>query len=104
MPLTGISRVCAHIFPRSKFSSNTLLQHPPMPSCYGFGGQFAAVRGGNCWKSLQEKQNRPRQKDRQTDRQLLLLAPPIRLLGPLPLICFFDGTKSEMIVINYLPY
>src|SRR6218665_91284 len=98
MPLTGISRVCAHIFPRSKFSSNTLLQHPPMPSCYAFGGQFAAVRGGNCWKSLQKKQNRRRQKDRQTEsccccwRRLLL--------GPLPLICFFDGTKSEMIVIN----
>ena len=33
-------------------------------------------------------------RDRQTDRQLLLLAPPIRLLDSLPLICFLDGTKS----------
>jgi len=36
--------------------------------------------------------------------QLLLLARPIRLLDSLPLICFLDGTKSQMIVINCLPY
>ena len=42
--------------------------------------------------------------ERQTERQLLLLARPIRLVAPLPLICFFDGTKREMIhvVINFL--
>jgi len=39
-----------------------------------------------------------------TDKQLLLLAPPIRLFVTMPLICFFDGTKSEMIVINCLGY
>jgi len=59
----GISRVCAHIFPRSKFSSHTLLQHPPMHSCYAFCREVAAVREGNCWKSLQKKENRPRQTD-----------------------------------------
>jgi len=36
--------------------------------------------------------------------QLLLLAQHIRLYAPMPMICFFDGTKWEMIVINYLPY
>src|SRR6218665_114459 len=43
--------------------------------------------------------------DRQTERQLLLLARPIRLVAPMPLICFFDGTKREMIVrpINFFP-
>jgi len=40
----------------------------------------------------------------ETDRQLLLLVPPIRLHAPMRLICFFDGTKSEMIVINSLLY
>ena len=43
-------------------------------------------------------------RDRKTDRQLLLLPPSISCLWPMPLICFFDGTKSEMIVINCLPY
>ena len=46
----GISRVCAHIFARSQFSSRTLLQHPQMHSCcscYVIGRQAAAVRGGN---------------------------------------------------------
>ena len=43
------------------------------------------------------------QTDRQTERQLLLLARPIRLVAPMQLICFFDGTKREMIVINFLP-
>jgi len=28
----------------------------------------------------------------------------LKLLRPVPLTCFFDGTKSEMIVINCLPY
>ena len=37
-----------------------------------------------------------RNRQTETDRQLLLLlAPPI---------CFFDGTKSEMIVINCFTY
>jgi len=29
--------------------------------------------------------------------------PPIRALALMPLICFFDGTKSEIIDINSLP-
>jgi len=37
-----------------------------------------------------KKRNRT---DNQTERQLLLLAPPIRLVDPTPPICFFDGTK-----------
>jgi len=41
--------------------------------------------------------------DRQTERQLLLLAQPIRLVAPMTLICFFYGTKREMIVVNTLP-
>ena len=49
------------------------------------------------------KETEQTQTDRQKERQLLLLAPPIRLVAPLPLICFFDGTKREMIVINFLP-
>src|SRR6218665_3346907 len=56
--------------------------------------------GGHHWKTSQKKQDRPIQ----TDTQLLLLSPPIRLVAIMPLICFFDGTKSEMIVINCLPY
>src|SRR6218665_283655 len=87
--------------PGLNFFLRTLLQHPPMHSCYRCYAfvvklQLLCFR----WKSLQKKENRPRQKD----RQLLLLAPPITLLGPIPLIYFFDGTKSEMIVINCLPY
>ena len=50
-----------------------------------------------------KKRNRT-ERDRQTVRQLLLLAQPIRLVAPMTLICFFDGTKREMIVINCLPY
>src|SRR6218665_2043152 len=50
-----------------------------------------------------KKRNRT-ERDRQTERQLLLLAQPIRLVAPMTLICFFDGTKREMIVINCLPY
>jgi len=60
----GISTACAHIFAGSKFSPRTLLQHPQMHSCcscYAFGRQAAAVRGGNSWKSSQKKENRPRQ-------------------------------------------
>src|SRR6218665_3240259 len=61
-----------------------------------FGRPVAGFGGGNHWKSLEKKQHR----SRQTDRQLLLpLAPPIRLHAPMRLIWFFDGTKSEMIVI-----
>jgi len=43
------------------------------------------------------KETEQTQTDRQKERQLLLLAPPIRLVAPSPLICFFDGTKREMI-------
>jgi len=50
------------------------------------------------------KEREQTETERPTDRQLLLLAPPVTLLGPMPLICFFDGTKSQMIVINCLPY
>src|SRR6218665_3920231 len=88
---------------QSKLPSRTLLQHPPIHSCgccYAFGRPVADFRGGNHWKSLEKKQHIPRQ----TDRQLLLLAPPIRLHDPMRLTCFFDGTKSQMIVINCLPY
>src|SRR6218665_2427559 len=49
-----------------------------------------------------KKRNRT-DRDRHTERQLLLLARPIRLVAPMQLICFFDGTKREMIVINFLP-
>src|SRR6218665_2923880 len=89
--------------PGSHFFYCTLLQHPPMHSCdccNALGRPVAAVRRGCHWKSFEKKQDRPRQ----TERQLLLLAPPIRLVAPLPLICFFDGTKREMIVINCFPY
>jgi len=50
------------------------------------------------------KEREQTETERLTNRQLLPLAPPITLLGPMPLICFFDGTKSEKIVINCLPY
>src|SRR6218665_290196 len=49
-----------------------------------------------------KKRNRT-DRGRQTERQLLLLGRPIRLVAPMPLICFIDGTKREMIVINFLP-
>src|SRR6218665_3878111 len=45
-----------------------------------------------------------RHRQTETERQLLLQAPPIRLVAQIPLICFFDGTKSETIVINCFPY
>src|SRR6218665_3565640 len=89
--------------PQSKLSSCTPLQHPLIHSCcccYSFGSPVAAFRGGNHWKSLEKKQHRPRQ----TDRQLLLLVPHIKLHTQMRLICFFDGTKSEMKVIDCLPY
>ena len=79
---------------------------PPLPRLWTGTTQLLlflltdAVRGGNHWKTSQKKQDRPIQ----TDRQLLLLSPPIWLVPIMPLICFFDGTKSEMIVINCLPY
>src|SRR6218665_259396 len=98
--------MCSHLemcVPRSHFSYCTLLQHPPMHSCdFGnaLGRSVAAVRGGNHWKTSEKKQDRPIQ----TDRQLPLLSSPIRLVAIISLICFFDGTKSEMIVINCLPY
>ena len=63
------------------------------------GRPVADFRGGNHWKSLEKKQHRPIQTDRQAERQLLLLAPHDQMR----LICFFDGTKSQMIVINCLP-
>src|SRR6218665_87950 len=97
--------MCSHLemcVPRSHFSYCTLLQHPPMHSCdccNALGRSVAVVRGGNHLKTSQKKQDRPIQ----TDIQLLLLSPPIRLIAIMPLICFFDDTKSEMIVINYLP-
>src|SRR6218665_508085 len=49
-----------------------------------------------------KKRNRT-DRDRQTERQLLLLAQPIRLVAPMTVICFFYGTKREMIVVNTLP-
>jgi len=49
--VVGISRACAHIFARSKFSLRILLRHPRMHSCYAFGRQIAAVRRGNRCKS-----------------------------------------------------
>src|SRR6218665_90485 len=88
--------------PQSKLFSRTLLHHPPIHSCgcgYAFGRPVAGFRVGNDWKSLKKKQDR----SRQTDSCCCWL----RLLGcmpPMGLICFFDGTKSEMIVINCLPY
>src|SRR6218665_2438761 len=51
---------------RSQFSSFTLLQHPPMHSsscCYAFGRPGAAFMGGNHWRSLGKKQDRPLQTD-----------------------------------------
>src|SRR6218665_2995326 len=89
----GISRACAHLL---KCVSPGLTF--PIAHCYNTRQCTAAiaVRGGNHWKTSQKKQDRPIQ----TDRQLPLLSPPIRLVAIMPLICFFDGTKSEMIVIN----
>ena len=58
----GFSRVCAHIFSRSKFSSRTLLQHPPMHSCfscYAFGRQVAAFRGGIVGKVHKRNRTNP---------------------------------------------
>jgi len=82
-------------------SSLTLQQHPPLHRCgYAFSHPVAAVRGGNHWKSLEKKQDRLKE----IDRQLLLLASPIRLVAPMPMIWFWDGTKSEIIDINSLPY
>ena len=66
-----------------------------MPWVNGLSRPVAAVMGGYHWKSLEKNRTQP-------ERQLLLLAPPIRLVAPLPLICFFDGTKRE-IIINFLP-
>jgi len=49
-----------------------------------------------------KKETAPTHTDRQTDS--CCWRPPIRLHVPMRLICFCDGTKSEMIVINCLPY
>jgi len=50
--------------------------------CYALGRPIAGFMEGNHWKSLEKKQDRPRQTDRLNDRQLLLLAPPIGLFAP----------------------
>ena len=45
-------------------------------------------------------------RERKTDRSTVAAASAAyyMLLGPLPLICFYDGTESDMIDINCLPY
>jgi len=72
----GISRVCAHLLlselnmVRYKFSSFTLQQHTPLQrsSCgYALGRPVAGFRGGNHWKSLEKKQDRPTETDKLTD-------------------------------------
>src|SRR6218665_787860 len=74
---------------RSQFPSFTLLQHPPMhisSCCYAFGRPGAAFMGGSLEKFRKEAGQT------NTDRQLMLMAPPIRVFAPMPLIGFFEGT------------
>ena len=94
----GISRACAHLLkcvsPGLTFPIAHMLQHPPMHSrdcCNALGRSVAAATEGNHWKTSQKKQDIPIQ----TDIQLPLLSPPIRLVAIISLICFFDGTKSR---------
>jgi len=63
--------------PQSKLSSRTLLQHLPIHSCgccYALGRPVAGFKGGNYWKTLEKKQHRPRQTNRQTGRQTVAAA------------------------------
>src|SRR6218665_1817727 len=101
----GISRACAHLL---KCVSPGLTF--PIAHCYNTRQCTAAIAAmpwvvlllllGEGIIGKLKKRNR----QTHTDRQLPLLSPPIRLVAIISLICFFDGTKSEMIVINCLPY
>jgi len=104
----GISRACAHLLLCEWHMSSGLTF--PCAHCYNTVQCAAAVAAMPSVVPLLllgegiigKLKKRNRQTD--TERQLQLLATPIRLVAPMSLICFFDGTKWEMIVINCLPY
>ena len=94
----GISRVCAHLF---LWESNVSLGLSyPRSHCYNTCQCIAALVAMPSVVPLLLLEEgiigkfRRETGQTETDRQLLLLATPIRLNAPKPLICFFDDTVA----------